>query len=65
LNSAVSKTGSLNSEVRRQEIEHEFLHDVLTDFNLHHHSILSDLDSSQQQWIADRVLAEIRLLMRK
>ena len=66
LESAISKIGALDQSNpdRVAEIEAEFLRDTLEDFNGNNEDLLAELTAGQQSWLADRVLAEIRRLMR-
>ncbi len=57
LQSAISKIGSLdiNNPKRVQEIENEFLRDILTDFDENNEAILKELSNQQMKWVEERV----------
>ena len=62
LNSAISKIGGLTPD-RLAAIKNEFLEDILMDFNEDNEQILEDINAAQQQWIKDRLMAEITQLI--
>ncbi|MBV8252373.1 MAG: hypothetical protein JO154_07170 [Chitinophaga sp.] len=61
LDSALSKIGRLDfsNEKRLQDIQQEFLEDILTDFNDSNDQILHELDATKLQWIRDRIGARV------
>lgn len=65
LQSAVSKIGSLDIDnpKRIQEIEDEFLRDILTDFDENNDAILKELSNQQIKWIEERIKADCRKIM--
>lgn len=65
LQSAISKIGALDfgNPQRVSEIEAEFLKDALTDFEENNNDLLEELSKEQQDWITERIEAEIRKVM--
>lgn len=61
LESAISKIGDLDftNEMRMQEIATEFLQDALVDFNEDHNNLWEELSTEQQDWIQERIQAQI------
>ncbi len=61
LESAISKIGDLDftNEMRMQEIATEFLQDALVDFNEDHNNLWEELSIEQQDWIQERIKAQI------
>jgi hypothetical protein len=45
------------------EIQHEFLQDVFTDFNENHGNLLGDLASEEQDWLTERIKSEIQKII--
>lgn len=62
LNSVSPKIGSLNIS-NLVEIKGEFLQDVWTDFNENYDGMLNDLAVEHQNWLKDRIEAEISQLI--
>lgn len=67
LNSAISKIGAfdINNSQRLKEIEEELYTDIWSDFNDQNNNILDELQEKQQQWITNRLIAEIKALILK
>lgn len=65
LNNVLSKIGQLDFENKKRlkEIKISYLEDVWQDFNLDHEEILDLLDSKEQEWLQNRLLAEIKTLI--
>lgn len=65
LNNVLSKIGRLDfeNEKRLKEIKISYLEDVWQDFNLEHEEILDLLDSKEQEWLQNRLFAEIKTLI--
>ncbi|MGH1385953.1 RNA ligase family protein [Kordia sp.] len=65
LESAVSKIGALDmtNAQRVADIETEFFRDTLVDFNENNDHLLEELANDEQEWIYERVKAEILKLM--
>lgn len=63
--SVTSKVGALDKSNpdRLNEIQHEFLQDVLTDFNENNGNLLGDLASEEQDWITERIKSEIQKII--
>lgn len=61
LDSAISKIGALdiNNKQRMLDIKIEFLRDTLDDFNEDNDNLLEELSTEQQEWIKNRIKAEI------
>jgi Rnl2 family RNA ligase len=64
--SAISKIGRLDPQnaARMEALETEIWKDILEDFEQNTPDLLALLDNSQQQWLKDRTLANIRSFMR-
>lgn len=67
LNSVLSKTGKLDSKnpARMDAIKHEFLRDILADFDDDNNQFISELADTQQQWLIDRSKAAIEDFLQK
>lgn len=65
LNNVLSKIGQLDFEHKKrlEEIKINYLEDVWQDFNLDHEEILDLLNSNEQEWLQNRLLAEIKALI--
>lgn len=65
LESAISKIGGLDFEspTRVEEIQAECLRDALADFNENNDDLLYELASDEQQWISDRVAADVQKIV--
>ena len=65
LESAISKIGALDftNEERLKEIGQELLHDTLADFNENHGNLLEELSTADQDWVYERVKAEVKDLI--
>lgn len=65
LNNVLSKIGQLDfkNEKRLKEIEISYLEDVWQDFNTNHETILDLLNTKEQKWLQNRLLAEIKNLL--
>ena len=65
LNSAISKIGQLDfsNEQRVNDIQQEFVQDILTDFNNDNDKIMDELGETQVSWIKNRLEATIILFM--
>lgn len=65
LNNVLSKIGQLDfkNEKRLKEIEINYLEDVWQDFNINHEEILDLLNNNEQQWLHNRLLADIKTLI--
>jgi Rnl2 family RNA ligase len=61
LESAISKIGALDvaNAQRMHDIQEEFLHDAITDFNEDNDHLLEDLTSEERDWILERLKAEV------
>jgi Rnl2 family RNA ligase len=61
LESAISKIGALDfeNEQRIQDIQNEFFHDAITDFNENNDNLLEELSTEEQDWIFERVKVEV------
>jgi len=62
LESAISKIGALNlaNKQRIADIKKEFFKDALIDFNENNENLLEELSIEEQNWIYERVKAEIQ-----
>lgn len=65
LDSAVSKVGSLDfsNQERVEEVEKELFNDVLVDFNENNEKLLDELPAEDQNWIQERLYAEVKELV--
>lgn len=65
LNNVLSKIGYLDFENKKRlkEIKISYLEDVWQDFNLEHEEILDLLVPKEQEWLQNRLLAEIKTLL--
>ncbi len=65
LESAISKIGALDftNEQRIFDIELEFLRDTVTDFNEDNQKLLNELSDEENEWINERLKADIKKVM--
>jgi Rnl2 family RNA ligase len=67
LNNVMSKIGGLDlaNEKRLSEIKHEFLQDILIDFNDNNNKILDAINTRQKDWVSNRIQIHIAAFINK